>query len=81
MRLLIQRVSRAKVSVEERVTAEIGPGLLIFLGIGFDDSESICAEMARKASRLRIFADESGKMNLDIMQVSGEVIVVSPKRE
>ncbi len=77
MRLLIQRVSRAKVTVEGNITGEIGKGLLVFLGVGEDDTEAICSEMAGKAARLRIFEDENGKMNLDIDQASGSILIVS----
>jgi D-tyrosyl-tRNA(Tyr) deacylase len=77
MRLLIQRVSQAKVTVEGKTIGEIGSGMLIFLGVGDDDTEEICKEMARKAYRLRIFEDEKGKMNLDVNQISGSVLVVS----
>ena len=77
MRLLIQRVTRASVVVDGKTTGGIEKGLLIFLGVGEGDSEQICTEMAGKASRLRIFEDESGKMNLDVTQVSGSVLVVS----
>jgi D-tyrosyl-tRNA(Tyr) deacylase len=77
MRLLIQRVTRASVVVDGKTTGRIEKGLLIFLGVGEGDSEQICTEMAEKASRLRIFEDENGKMNLDVMQVSGSVLVVS----
>jgi D-tyrosyl-tRNA(Tyr) deacylase len=77
MRLLIQRVTRAKVTVEGRITGEIGPGLLIFLGVGEGDTEEICSQMAEKASRLRIFEDEKEKMNLDVTSASGSVLVVS----
>jgi D-tyrosyl-tRNA(Tyr) deacylase len=77
MRLLIQRVSRAKVTVEDEITGEIGQGLLIFVGVGEDDSVAVSAEMAEKASRLRIFEDEQQKMNLDIMAVGGSALIVS----
>ena len=77
MRLLIQRVSKAKVTVGGNISGEIGKGLLVFLGIGEEDTDAICAEMAGKTSRLRIFEDENGKMNLDVDQVSGSVLVIS----
>ena len=77
MRLLIQRVSRAKVTVDHKVTGEIGAGLLVFLGIGEDDTDEICSEMVKKASHLRIFEDEQKKMNQDVASVSGSVLVVS----
>jgi D-tyrosyl-tRNA(Tyr) deacylase len=77
MRLLIQRVSQAKVTVEGKTIGEISHGLLIFLGVGDGDTEETCKEMAGKAARLRIFEDENGKMNLDVNQVSGSVLIVS----
>jgi D-tyrosyl-tRNA(Tyr) deacylase len=77
MRLLIQRVSQAKVMVSGKTTGQIGNGLLIFLGVGESDTEEICKEMAGKVSRLRIFEDENRKMNLDINQVSGSVLIIS----
>jgi D-tyrosyl-tRNA(Tyr) deacylase len=77
MRLLIQRVTKASVSVDEKTVGEIDPGLLIFLGVGTDDTENICKEMATKAARLRIFEDENGKMNLDVNQISGSALVIS----
>ena len=77
MRLLIQRVSKAKVSVEGQTVGEIGNGLLIFLGIGEGDTETDCKEMASKAARLRIFEDENAKMNLDLSQVGGCALIIS----
>lgn len=77
MRLLIQRVTHAKVTVAGDTAGEIGRGLLIFLGVGEGDTDEICSEMAGKASRLRIFDDENGKMNLDVSQINGEILVVS----
>src|SRR5438105_6144541 len=77
MRLLIQRVSKASVTVEGATVGEIRKGLLVFLGIGQDDTEAICKEMAEKTARLRIFEDENGKMNLDIDQISGSALVIS----
>ena len=77
MRLLIQRVTHAKVSVDGQTIGEIGGGLLIFLGVGEGDTDEICAEMTGKASRLRIFEDEKEKMNLDVTSASGSVLVVS----
>ncbi len=63
--------------MDGKITGEIGKGLLVFLGVGEDDTGAICAEMAGKTVRLRIFEDENGKMNLDIVQISGSVLVVS----
>ena len=77
MRLVVQRVSRAKVAVEARVTGEIGAGLMILLGVGKEDTSSVAAAMAEKASNLRIFEDELGKMNRSLLDVKGEALVVS----
>ena len=77
MRLLIQRVSRAKVIVDANIVGEISKGLLVFIGIGEEDTEAICSDMAGKTARMRIFEDENGKMNLEIDQISGSILVVS----
>jgi len=77
MRMVVQRVSRAKVSVEGRVTGEIGAGLVILLGVGKEDTSAIAAAMAEKASNLRIFEDNQGKMNRSLLDVKGEALVVS----
>ncbi len=77
MRALIQRVSRASVTVEEKVVGEIGKGLLIFLGIGLEDTENTVKTLVDKIVQLRIFSDEQGKMNLSLLDVQGEVLVVS----
>jgi D-tyrosyl-tRNA(Tyr) deacylase len=77
MRMVVQRVSRAKVAVEGRVTGEIGAGLVILLGVGKEDTSAIAAAMAEKASNLRIFEDEQGKMNRSLLDVKGEALVVS----
>lgn len=78
MRALIQRISQGSVSVDhELVAGEIGIGLMIFLGIGQDDSQPKAEQLAKKIANLRIFGDEEGKMNLSIRDVSGQVIVVS----
>ena len=61
MRAVVQRVSRAKVSVEGKVTGEIGPGLMVLLGVGKEDSSPVAAAMAEKVANLRIFEDERGK--------------------
>jgi D-tyrosyl-tRNA(Tyr) deacylase len=63
MRALVQRVSRAAVSVEGRLHAEIGPGLLVLLGIGHDDAEAAAERLAAKVRALRVFADADGHMN------------------
>jgi D-tyrosyl-tRNA(Tyr) deacylase len=63
--------------VEGRVTGEIGAGLAILLGVGKEDTSAIAAAMAEKASNLRIFEDEQGKMNRSLLDVKGEALVVS----
>jgi D-aminoacyl-tRNA deacylase len=77
MRLLIQRVSRASVTVNEQTISSIGNGLLILLGVGHNDTEQQAAFLAEKAANLRIFEDEQGKTNLSVLDVGGEAIVVS----
>jgi D-tyrosyl-tRNA(Tyr) deacylase len=77
MRAVLQRVSRARVTVEERVTGEIAAGLMILLGVGRDDTSAVAASMAEKAANLRIFEDEQGKMNRSLLDVKGAVLVVS----
>lgn len=77
MRALVQRVRHGKVSVEEKIKAEIGRGLVILLGIGHRDSEAQAAWLAEKVANLRIFEDAEGKMNLSVKDIGGEAIVVS----
>lgn len=77
MRAVLQRVWRGKVSVEGRTVAEIGPGMVILLGIGQQDTEETARALAEKAANLRVFEDEQGKMNLSIRDVGGSAIVVS----
>ena len=77
MRVVAQRVSRAKVSVEGRVTGEIGPGLMILLGVGKEDNSQVAAAMAEKTANLRIFEDEQWKMNRSLLDVKGSALVVS----
>ena len=74
---LIQRVSRAKVSVAGLITGEIGCGLLIFLGVKRGDGETDAQYLASRVSRLRVFNDAEGKMNLSLQDVGGSVLVVS----
>jgi D-tyrosyl-tRNA(Tyr) deacylase len=77
MRIVAQRVSRAKVTVDNQVTGEIGPGLMILLGVGKEDTSQVAAAMAEKAANLRIFEDAAGKMNLSLLDVKGSALVVS----
>ncbi len=77
MRALVQRVNYGKVSVEGKITAEIGRGLVILLGIGHGDSETQAAWLADKIANLRIFEDSDGKMNLSVKDARGDAIVVS----
>ena len=77
MRAVIQRVTKASVKVDGKITGEIGKGLLIFLGVGEGDTEKDLRYIADKAIGLRIFTDENDKMNLSLKDVAGEVLVVS----
>src|ERR1700693_3846673 len=77
MRAVVQRASRAKVTVDDRVTGEIGPGLMILLGVGKEDSSQGATAMAEKVANLRIFEDEQGKMNRSLLDVKGSALVVS----
>ena len=77
MRLLIQRVSQASVTVDQQTISKIGNGLLILLGVGHGDGEEQAAFLAEKTANLRIFEDDQGKTNLSVLDVKGEVIVVS----
>ena len=77
MRAVVQRVSRAKVTVNGWTAGEIGRGLLVLLGVGQQDTEADAAYLADKISGLRIFEDENGKMNHSVRDVSGSVLAVS----
>ena len=77
MKAVIQRVSKASVTVDGELISEIGKGYLILLGVMDDDNESDAEVIARKTSNLRVFEDEDGKMNLDIQNVDGEILAVS----
>jgi D-tyrosyl-tRNA(Tyr) deacylase len=73
----LQRVSRARVMVEQRVTGEIEAGVMVLLGVGTGDTAATAASMAEKVAQLRIFEDESGKMNRSLLDVKGRALVVS----
>ena len=77
MRLVLQRVSRAQVSVDGKVTGEIGRGLLMLLGVQKGDGTAEMEWGAKKAAELRIFQDDQDKMNLSLLDVNGEALVVS----
>lgn len=77
MRVLIQRVSKASVTVEQQIISSIGNGLLILLGVGHGDGEEQVKFLAEKVANLRIFEDDQGKTNLSVLDVNGEAIVVS----
>lgn len=77
MRAVVQRVSRARVTVEGNVTGEIGTGLMILLGIGREDTSTIATSMAEKIANLRIFEDYERKMNRSLLDVKGSALIVS----
>jgi D-aminoacyl-tRNA deacylase len=77
MRVVAQRVSRARVTVEGRVTGEIANGLMVLLGVGREDTRAVAASMAEKVANLRIFEDDQGKMNRSLLDVKGSALVVS----
>ena len=77
MRLLIQRVRRASVTIDGTLHSSIGAGLLLLVGIEEADTQEDIDYLAGKASRLRVFDDEAGVMNLDVRQTAGELLVVS----
>jgi D-tyrosyl-tRNA(Tyr) deacylase len=77
MRVVVQRVAKAKVTVEERVVGEIGLGLLILLGVAQTDTEQDADYLAEKIAGLRVFEDADGKMNLAVAEVGGAVLAVS----
>lgn len=77
MRAVVQRVTRARVTVEDRVVGEIESGLLILLGVTHDDTKEDAQYLAAKIAALRIFDDADGKMNLSVKDVGGGLLVVS----
>lgn len=77
MRAVLQRVKKAKVTVGEEVVSSIGPGLVVLLGVAADDGVKDAIYLAEKTVNLRIFEDEEGKLNRSLLEVGGEVLVVS----
>ena len=76
MRILLQRVSRASVRVRDDLVAEIGPGLMLLVGVGKDDGFGEYDRLAEKVFNLRVFEDEQGKMNRSLSEAGGEILVV-----
>jgi D-aminoacyl-tRNA deacylase len=74
---LIQRVSEASVIVDDRIVGAIGKGLLVLLGVEKGDDEAKAKRLVERVTQYRVFEDEHGKMNLNVQQVSGELLVVS----
>jgi D-tyrosyl-tRNA(Tyr) deacylase len=77
MRVVLQRVTHGRVSVEGRTVAEIGPGMVILLGVGPNDGEEQALYLVEKIANLRIFEDDQGKINRSLLEVGGAAIVVS----
>jgi D-tyrosyl-tRNA(Tyr) deacylase len=77
MRAVLQRVSEARVTVEDQTVGAIGRGLLVLLGVEEGDGEQDAAQLAKKTAELRLFEDGEGKMNLSVEEIGGEVLVVS----
>lgn len=77
MRLVVQRVARASVTVEENVIGSIGKGFLVLIGVSDTDTREIADKMIKKMTGLRIFSDENGKTNLALSDVGGELLLVS----
>jgi D-tyrosyl-tRNA(Tyr) deacylase len=77
MRLLLQRVTRASVTVEGEVVGRIGPGLVVLVGVGHADDEALAESMAGRVADLRIFRDDEGKTNRSLIDVEGSALVIS----
>ena len=77
MKFILQRVTRARVTVEEQQTGQIDQGLLVLIGVGPDDTRDTADSMLKKMWNLRIFADENGKTNLSLLDVHGQLLLVS----
>lgn len=77
MRAVVQRTDRSSVTVEGQTIASIGAGLTVLLGVGLDDTEKDAKYLAEKVVNLRIFPDQAGKMNLSLVDITGELLVIS----
>lgn len=77
MKALVQRVSRASVSVDKDIVGEIGQGLVVFLGVALDDSREDARYLANKVANLRIFEDEASKFALSALEIGGDILVIS----
>ncbi|MDD5949477.1 MAG: D-aminoacyl-tRNA deacylase [Lachnospiraceae bacterium] len=77
MRFVIQRVTKAQVTVEQQVIGKIGEGFLVLIGVGQEDTKEIADKMVKKLLGLRIFEDENGKSNLSLADVQGELLLIS----
>ena len=77
MRTVIQRVTRASVTVEGKTVGKIGNGFLVLLGVGAEDTRADCERLSQKLVNLRIFSDEDGKTNLSLKDVGGELLIIS----
>lgn len=77
MRFVIQRVTNAKVTIDNEIRGQIGKGFLVLIGVGEDDTPEIADKMIRKMINLRLFEDENGKTNLALMDVGGSLLLIS----
>lgn len=77
MRAVVTRVKQARVEIDGRINGQIGTGYLVLLGVGPEDSEAVAEKLAEKVCNLRVFEDENGKMNRNLEQVGGALLVVS----
>lgn len=77
MRIVLQRVTSASVSVGDKVISSIGPGVLLLVGVTIGDDDATAADLARKCAEMRVFSDEEGRFNLSLLDVGGEALIVS----
>lgn len=77
MKLVVQRVTEASCKVDGKITGCIGKGFMVLAGFGLEDEKQLCEKMALKLSKLRVFEDENGKMNLSIFDVGGQILSIS----